>query len=95
MHTPDKRVKESWDCVSAEVVNKSFWVCGIYIKVDGLEDEEIHCLKDSGVAALAASAMATRELLVETDSSKDQFQLWCEENDEELETSKPVVDSKS
>ena len=37
-----------------DVVRKSFKVCGISVRPDGIEDSEIHCLK-SGQVADAAS----------------------------------------
>ena len=34
-----------------EIIQKSFHVCGVFVITDGTEDEEIHCLKEGGVAA--------------------------------------------
>ena len=42
---------------SAEIIYKSFRVCGISVNTDETEDEEIHCLKEGGVAADARESI--------------------------------------
>ena len=44
-------MKDTWDCVSTEVVKKSFIACSISVSTDGTKDSEIHCLKENGIAA--------------------------------------------
>ncbi|KAI2802380.1 hypothetical protein BLOT_009827 [Blomia tropicalis] len=40
-------IEKSWTAISNELIKKSFIVCGIANNVDGSEDGEIHCLKES------------------------------------------------
>ena len=46
-------VKESWNFVTSEIVKRSFLVYGISVEIGGQPDNEIHCLKENGVAAAA------------------------------------------
>ena len=38
-------VKQAWDCVTKEVIIKSFEACGISVSTDGSENDKIHCVK--------------------------------------------------
>ena len=53
-------VKECWEALPAKIIQKSFRVCGISVNTDGTEDEEIHCLKEGGVAADARESIRKR-----------------------------------
>ena len=44
-------VKECWEALPAEIVQKSFCACGISLNTMGMEDDEIQCLKEGGMAA--------------------------------------------
>ncbi len=56
-------MKEAREAVTVEVVNKSSRSCGISVNVNGSEEEEIYCIKDSGVAPQARAAQSTTTLL--------------------------------
>ena len=92
-------MKDSWDCVSTEVVKKSFITCGISVSTDGSEDGEIHCLKESGIAAAARPAIeqATAALLAPRadgdESDSDLFaDLDDEDDDNELACNKIIIE---
>ena len=52
-----KWVVKAWEAVSTEVIVSSFHASGISVAVDGSEDSTMHCLKQSGIAADAASCI--------------------------------------
>lgn len=91
-------VKKAWAAIEVDVIKRSFKSCGISVKIDGSEDEEIHCTKASGVAAEAraeitkgtAALLAPREAEVESDDP-DPFKD-IEEDEEELEENEMVID---
>ena len=85
-------VKECWEVLLAEIIQKSFCARGISVITDRTEDEEIHCLKEGGVAAdaresirrdTATFATATDTKLEESDVEEDKDEL--EENELVLE----------
>ena len=90
---PDKAlclrwVKETWNSVTTEVVIKSFRVCGIFVKTDGSEDSEIHCIKEGQVAAEASPTIAEKTASLFKDSLDDDRDPFdesdLEEDEEEL-----------
>ena len=66
------------------------------MSVDGSEDHEIHCLKDSSVAADAQTAIseATSQIASENDSSSDIEDPFAsaDEDEGELEQNELVLD---
>ena len=100
MRAPDKLtclkwVIKAWDSVTTEVVVNSFKACGISVAVDGSEDSAIHCLKQGGVAAEAASEIArlTAEILAgEATPDEDPFADLDEADEMELEGNELVVE---
>ena len=50
------RSLESLDCMSIELVEKSFTMCGISFQLDRPGTGDAPCLKDDGVAALVGHA---------------------------------------
>ena len=80
-------VKECWESLTAEIIQKSF-VCveSLSRNTDGMEDEEIHCLKEGGVAADARETLP-RLPLQWIANSRD-----VEEDEDELEGNEPVLD---
>lgn len=90
-------VKKAWEQVSREVIVKSFQVCGVSVSIDGKEDEEIHCLKNNGIATGARAEISekTRHLHEpeDVDSDTDPFaNLDIDEDDEELGMNECVID---
>jgi len=89
--------KESMGGCTTEVVKKSFPACGISVSVDGSEDDEIHCIKEGGVAAAARPdiARSTATLLPPHDVDNDEedpFGDLQDEDEEELEGNEVVID---
>ena len=80
-------MKECWESLTAEIIKKSF-VCveSLSRNTDGMEDEEIHCLKEGGVAADARETLP-RLPLQWIANSRD-----VEEDEDELEGNEPVLD---
>ena len=85
-------MKQARDSVSKEVVIRSFKACGIYVEIDGTEDSKIHCLKEGGLAADAATEVTrmTANLATEEMDQGDPFSGL--DNDDELEQNETVVD---
>ena len=54
-------VKECWEALSAEIVQKPFRACGISVNTDRVEDDEIHCLKEGEVAADARETILQKQ----------------------------------
>ena len=92
-------VKGCWEALTAEIVQKSFHACGISVSTDGTEDDEIHCLKEGGVAADARETVkretATLTLLplaaLPEADDLDPF-ADIEEDEEELEENEVVLE---
>ena len=63
-----------WEALPAEIIPKSFRACGISVNTDGTEDEEIHCLKEGGVAADARESIRrdTATLATATDTKLEE-----------------------
>jgi len=96
-HFCQEWVKKAWEVVPTEVVKKSFRACGISVSVDGSEDDEIHCIKEGGVAAAARPdiARSTATLLPPHDVDNDEedpFGDLQDEDEEELEGNEVVID---
>ena len=72
----------------------SFKACGISVAVDGSEDSSIHCLKQSGIAADAASRISqlTAEMLAARDDDDDDPFLSSDDDEDELETNELIVE---
>jgi len=90
-------LKKAWAAVPIEVIVKSFRCCGITVKVDGSEDKEIHCIKDSSIAADAFTeiSQSTAALLSsDADGSDDPFADATESDDDGLEQNEIVIDAE-
>ena len=86
-------VKECWEALSAEIVQKSFRACGISVNTDGTEDEEIHCLKEGGVAADAMEEIRRETATLHTAELDDESDPFAdiEEDEDELEQNELVL----
>ena len=80
--------------VTYNLIQKSFHACGISVYTDGTEDEEIHCLKEGGVAADARESIwrDTTTLATATDSELEESDPFAdvEEDKDELEENELV-----
>ena len=78
-----------------EVIQKSFRACGISIDVNSAKDDEIHCLKDGGVATAAratVTAVTARHLSgADDEGNRDPF-AELEEDDDELDENQTVLE---
>ena len=79
MHAPSKAlclewVRECWEALPTEVIQKCFRACGISVDVDGANDDEIHCLKDSGVATTQMDRTKIDEVIA-AETQKDLARL--------------------
>ena len=99
VRAPDKAlclrlVKESWQCITTEVVRKSFRKCGISVSINCSEDDEIHCLKDGSVAADARPDIleATSLLTCGNDSDTDDPFASVDEDEAKLEENEVVLE---
>ena len=75
------------------MIVSSFKACEISVAVDGSEDSSVHCLKQSGIAADAASRISqlTAEMLAARDDDDDDPFL-SSDDEVELETNKLIVE---
>ena len=87
-------VRECWEALPTELIQKSFRACGISIDVDGANDSKIHCLKDGGVAAAARETLssATARLLSGADEDDVDPFAELEEDEDELSENEIVMD---
>ena len=83
-------MRECWEALPTELIQKSFRACGISVDVDGANDSEIHCLKDGGVATAARETVtsATARLLSGPDE-EDNEDPFAELEEDEDEFSEP------
>ena len=98
VHAPGKVlclqwVKECWEALPAEIVQKSFCVCEISVHTDGMEDKEIHCLKKGGVATDAREAIRRETATLDTVTLKESDPFTdVEEDEDELDENKLVLE---
>ena len=94
VRAPSKLLCLRWECVTKEVVIKSFEVCGISVSVDGKEDNKIHCIKDGEVAAAARPEIEnkTKALHEPQDVNDEDPFAEIEEDDEELYTNEIAIE---
>ena len=87
-------VRECWEALPSEMVQKSFRACGISVRVDGSEDEEIHCLKQGGVAADAREVVRRDTASLDTTTDTEDLDPFAdlEEDEDELEQNEVVLD---
>ena len=89
-------VKECLEVLLAEVVQKSFRACEISMNTDGTEVEEIHCLKEGGVAADARESIqrdtATLTTAMDTELVESDPFADVEEDEDELEDNELVLE---
>ena len=89
-------VEECWEVLPAEIVQKSFHACGISVNTDRTEDEEIHCLKEGGVAADARESIrrdtATLATAMDTELEESDPFADVEEDEDELEENELVLE---
>jgi hypothetical protein len=91
-------VKEAWNAISTDVVQKSFRVCGISVKPDGTEDGEISCIKEGGITSQAKAIIeqeTSKLMTVDVDNDTDPFadlDGLSDEDEDETETNELVVD---
>ena len=71
-------------------------MCGISVHVDGTEDEEIHCLKQGGLASDARDVVRrdTASLITSAGTDTDDVDPFAdvEEDEDELEQNEDAVD---
>ena len=88
-------VRECWEALPTKLIQKSFRACGISVDIDGVNDSEIHCLEDSGVAAAARETVtsATARLLsgADEEDEEDPF-VELEEDEDELSENEIVME---
>ena len=102
MRAPDKLiclrwVVKAWEAVTTEVIVKSFKACGISVAIDGSEDDQIHCLKQGGMAADAApeiSRLTTEMLEADNEDSAFDDPFDDEDDDNELEINELLVEDE-
>lgn len=92
-------VKKAWEDIDVDVIKNSFKYCGISVKLDGSEDNVIHCIKDNGVAPQAREDIQkeTAALLASKDNedeNEDPFKD-IEEDEDELQQNEMVLDEDS
>ena len=91
-------VRECWEALPTEVIRKSFRACGISVDVDGANDNEIHCLKDGGVATEARATVTTETARLlsapddEAEGDEDPFADLEAEDDDELAENETVLE---
>ena len=80
-------VKECWEVVLVEIVQKCFCVCRISMNTYGMKNEEIHWLKEGGVAADAREAICRETAMLDpTELEESDPFADVEEDEEELQT---------
>ena len=94
MHPPPKPtgvqwVKTAWDAVSADI-RKYFRVCGISLKPDGSEDDEMRCIQPVGVAFEARDDIREQSSGLAQTEQEDPFDGL--EDEDEHESNEVVVD---
>ena len=99
VHAPDKAlclqwVIESWECITADIVKKSFLSCGISVEVNGSEDDQIHCLKQGGVASSARPLINSATTRMESRSEEEDLFASLEEDMDELEVNEIVIEDR-
>ena len=75
-------VRQAWESVTEEVVCKSFKTCGISVKSDGSEDEEIHCTKSGNVAEDAMAEIAWQTAALGSSTLADDSDPFADIEDE-------------
>ena len=92
-------VKDCWEALTAEIVQKSFCARGISVSTDGSEDDKIHYLKEGGVAAdvretVKRDTANLTSLPLTTSAEADNVDSFAdiEEDEEELEENEVVLE---
>ena len=52
-------VRNSWECISREMIKESFMSCAITTSPSGSDDDKIHCFKPGQPCEAGRSALAT------------------------------------
>lgn len=74
------------------IIHKSFKACGISLKTDGSEDADIHCLKSGFIAEDTVREIVQRTATLETDDSDKDPLADLDDDVDQLETNKVVID---
>ena len=83
-------IKKAWDSVPAELISKSFRVCGVTNALDNSQDDEIMVLKEGGILGADVDTIK-KELLKGASSADDHV---CD-SDAELSDNECVFESDS
>ena len=84
-------VKSSWDEISTEMIKNSFKSCAITTRVDGSEDDVIHCFKENQPCAAGRSLLAQEMEKFDADNDdSDPFAVNSDE--EETENNEVCID---
>ena len=89
-----KWVVKAWEAVSNEVMVSSWMACGFSVAVNVSENSSIHSLKQSEIAAKAASRISklTAEMLAAPNDNNDDRFLSSDDDQDELETNELTVE---
>ena len=85
---------EAWRELTPELIKKSFRACAVTVSVDGVEDDQITCMKEGHPAAAAKSTLLveTQKLLKrargELDEDDDPFADLDSDTEEEMDGSR-------
>ena len=69
-------ILESWSSLAVDIIKRSFKSCTLNIKVDGSEDDNIHCFKESQPCAAGKEMLKTQmQVLQDAEDEANPFSL--------------------
>ena len=67
-------ILESWSSLAVDIIKRSFKSCALNIKVDGSEDDDIHCFKESQPCAAGKEMLKTQmQVLQDAEDEANPF----------------------